>query len=283
MCRLAAFPPLFSRERAIKILLDFENMNKDGVGSVFIQPDGEFKVEKFPFSLTQLLEKEQYPFLSHMPYNGWTLAHLRAASHGCNADRNTHPFIIGDMAVVHNGIWSDYGVSKVLLQKFVGKMEGETDSEVAGHLLKTIGPKKFSQVLDHAGVFMALHKNGTLDIVKTSGDLEIWPRSDKSFAFASVFPFGEYKKSSEVEEGWYRYNRHGKFVKQKIKPSPFAEGGKWYRLGGKQNKVYSALPYTPYKPYIPNTAGQNSVMSQYSSSPIGTSTPIINRPHWYED
>ena len=99
MCRLAAFPPNFSQDKALEILLEMENNNLDGVGSAHVDPaTGNFVVSKFPISLSKLMEKGT-PFLSHMAggnFNGWTIAHLRAKSQGEVAMRNTHPFIIND-------------------------------------------------------------------------------------------------------------------------------------------------------------------------------------------
>ena len=132
MCRLAAFPPMFPRDKALEVLHRIEGSNTDGIGSAYVK-NGEFVVDKYPVGITQL-ETKYNEFLSHMPYDGWTIAHMRAASHGEVCDRNTHPFITQnkEWCICHNGVWSDYKITKMVL-KSVCKIDfnGETDSEVA--------------------------------------------------------------------------------------------------------------------------------------------------------
>ena len=113
MCRLAAFPPMFPRRKALEILANFYAGNEDGTGSVYVK-DGKFVVNKWRYRLETVI-KRKFPLLDHMPYDGWTLAHLRAASHGKIRKVNTHPFIRGDWAVVHNGIFSEYKIVKAAL------------------------------------------------------------------------------------------------------------------------------------------------------------------------
>src|SRR5579859_2244118 len=155
MCRLAAFPPGFEPRHAIKILARFAKGNEDGTGSVYVK-DGVFVVNKWALPLAQVVGRS-YPLLDHMPYDGWTVCHLRAASHGGNTHDNTHPFVKGDWAVVHNGIWSEYDLVKAALKRYV-KFSGETDSEVAAQLLATVGPKQFGRLIDYGGVFLSLNK-----------------------------------------------------------------------------------------------------------------------------
>ena len=117
MCRLAAFPPNFPRKEALKIMLNFESFNTDGTGYTYIE-NGKFVTKKWPKDFSSLI-KSGKPLLDHMPYKGWTIVHLRAASHGANTMENTHPFEIGPWAICHNGIWSDYDVAKLALSKYV--------------------------------------------------------------------------------------------------------------------------------------------------------------------
>lgn len=215
MCRLAAFPPNYPREQALEIMLAFEKNNTDGVGSVHVK-NGKFVVDKHPFSLSKLLSKKNN-FLGHMEngHDGWTLAHLRLASHGNVAMKNTHPFIIGDWGFVHNGVWGNYKLVRLALSKTV-KFEGETDTEVAGHLWNIIGPKKFSDEIDYGGVFMGLHRNGQLQVVKASGDLEVFPRKNRTVLLASELP-NEYKRKVDASRGWYHYDKNGMYIAHKAK------------------------------------------------------------------
>jgi len=223
MCRIAAFPPNFPREEALSILANFENKNTDGTGSAYVKANGEFVIEKWAKSLGWVINNKS-SFLSHMPYNkGWTIVHLRAASHGKNTKENTHPFVIGDWAFIHNGIWSEYNLVRLALSKSV-KMSGETDSEVAGHFWNIIGPKKFSEVVTYSGVFMGLHKSGNLWIAKTNGDLEINALKRKRVLLASELSPVKYENRVDALNGWYHFNPQGKYVAHKENSHNWSSG-----------------------------------------------------------
>ena len=190
--------------------------NRDGVGSVHLDSKGQFKIVKYPRALTSILRHKQ-PFLTHMPHDGWTLVHLRAASHGKNAVENTHPFEVGDWCVAHNGIWSEYSIAALLLDHFAGvKCEGETDSEVAAHLLNIIGPEKFTEELHWAGVFMGLKRDGHLWVMKTSGELEAIDRNGQVL-LSSEFDYRRYRRNQtyEVGCGYYHFGPDGKVLEKK--------------------------------------------------------------------
>ena len=211
MCRIAAFPPGFPRVEALEILLSFENRNTDGTGSAFVR-DGKFVVEKWAKPFSQVVERK--PFLAHMPYDGWTIAHLRAASHGENLKENTHPFIAGNWAFIHNGIWTEHNLVRLALSKQI-KMHGSTDSEVAANFWNIIGPKKFSEAIEFAGVFMGLHSNGDLWVVKTSGDLKVKALKKDRVLLASEFDREKYEETVEALHGWYHFDANGKYVSHK--------------------------------------------------------------------
>lgn len=217
MCRLAAFPPGFARDQAIEILKNFENNNVDGTGATWVE-DGKFVVEKYPKSLTKVLRRHRH-FLDHMPHNGWTVAHLRAASHGNISIQNTHPFVANNFVVAHNGVFSEYKIAKLALESKV-KFFGETDSEAAAHLIASSGPKKFAETIDFSGVFLALNIHGDLWAIKTSGQLEIIPLKQERTLLASVFDPEKYEKAVEANVGWYHFDKDGKYIKsRKIRDS----------------------------------------------------------------
>ena len=221
MCRIAAFPPGFSRDEALEILANFENKNTDGTGSAYLK-DGQFVVEKWAKPFSKIIKRK--PFLGHMPYNdGWTIVHLRAASHGGNLIENTHPFLIGDWAFIHNGIWSEYDLVKLALSNQI-TMEGDTDSEVAGHFWNIIGPKKFSQNVKFGGVFMGLHKNGKLWIANTSGDLEIQALPENKIVLASEFAREKYPNTVDAFRGWYEFDKTGSYIRHKENQSEWSSG-----------------------------------------------------------
>lgn len=221
MCRIAAFPPRFPRNKALDILANFENRNTDGTGSAYLK-DGKFVVEKWAKPFSSVIKNK--PFLGHMPYNdGWTIVHLRAASHGENLKENTHPFIVNNWAFIHNGIWSEHNLVRLALSKQV-TMSGQTDSEVAAHFWNVIGPKKFAETVKYGGVFMGLNRNGNLWVAKTSGDLEIKALPDGQILLASELNHEKYENCVDALQGWYQYNSRGQYVKHKENKSAWSYG-----------------------------------------------------------
>ncbi len=229
MCRLVAFPPMFPKRDAYNIMWNFLKGNTDGTGSIHVK-DGQFVTRRYPFSLTHVV-KEQRVLIGHMPYPGWTVVHLRAASHGSNKVANTHPFIKGKWGVVHNGVWSEYEIAKAALNRLV-QFEGDTDTEVAAYVFSAVGPKKFSKLIDFGGVYLGLHQTGDLWAVKTSGDLV---KADTKYGtiLASELPEKYNDDEKEVEEGWIHLGANGKIIRQVEHTSRFSSysGGSRY-VGG---------------------------------------------------
>lgn len=205
MCRLAAFPPHFSPSKALTIMKDMVGGNDDGVGTCYLNGN-HFVINKVPYALDKALEKK-VPLFDHMPYGGWTIAHVRAATHGEKTPQNTHPIHRGNYCVVHNGVWSESENFRKALTPGV-KFRGETDSEVAAYLFDKLGPKEFDSFMQryHGGVFMGLHRSGELHIVKTSGDL-VFTQQDDGEWDPEDFPKGKTVVASEL--GQYRHARDG--------------------------------------------------------------------------
>jgi len=242
MCRIAAFPPGFARDDALKILSEMEGCNRDGVGSAYVRQDGKFMTYRFPDSLTSLL-KTPNKFLDHMPYNGWTIAHLRLGTHGENTIDNTHPFVVGEWAVVHNGVWSEYRAAKLALSRSV-RFKGETDSEVAAHLINVLGPKKFASEILCAGVFLALRRDGSLWVLKTSGMLE-YIKHNNSTLIATDIGVARSMVSS-FGTGYFKYSKIGKLVTSKLRydyssPKEYTHNGRVYSFPGEDEPIQSEI------------------------------------------
>jgi len=246
MCRLAAFPPMFTKEEALIVLKEFKDTNKDGTGSVYVK-DNKFIVNKYPFCFNRVM-KENLPLLDHMPYPGWTVAHLRAASHGKNLIENTHPFIKGDWAVVHNGVWQGYDIVKECLKPYI-VFKGDTDSEVAAHLLRQRGPKEFSTLLEWgSGVFLSLGRDGCLWLVNFGGDAHFY-KSDKGIVLASEFSIEQEleldKKIISVESGWIEFDSSGNIKRSNFKKekdySYTDYYGQIHGKGSRKNKWWSGI------------------------------------------
>jgi hypothetical protein len=215
MCRLAAFPPGFDKEDAIKMMATYGEYNKDGVGIAYVK-DGEIVVKKWASSW-ESLEKNKVDVFAHMPYDGWTIAHVRAATHGLKTMVNTHPFIKGDWAVCHNGIYSGHRVARALLSETGSIFTGETDSEAGAELINKFGPKRFPAFAgEHDGTWLALNKNGELYVVVTGGacDISKIPGTKGQILVASSMT-GDNVKT--VESGWLRFGSNGRLKNGKYK------------------------------------------------------------------
>ena len=209
MCRVCALPPGTTKEAAMEIMENFYVGNEDGTGSVYVK-DGKFVIHKWGLGF-ETVKKRNLPLFDHMPYPGWTLAHVRAASHGGKTTQNAHPFAKGDWALVHNGIFYDYAPVKAVLSTLTG-FDGQTDSEVALAMWNQIGKEKFKKVIGHSGVFMFLKRNGQLKVVCTTGGDLVFQRTKNGILMASELPHEKYKRQNTVLEGEFHLNKSGGMI-----------------------------------------------------------------------
>ena len=63
------------------------------------------------------------------------IAHTRWATHGAPTERNAHPHVSGDIALVHNGIVENYESIRARLKKAGYEFVSDTDTEVVAHLI----------------------------------------------------------------------------------------------------------------------------------------------------
>jgi predicted glutamine amidotransferase len=204
--------------------------NTDGTGSVHVK-DGKFVVNKWSIPFDEVVEKK-LPLFDHMPYNGWTIGHVRAASHGGNTYNNTHPLVKGEWAMAHNGIFQEYAIVKALMTDHT--FIGQTDSEAAAALWEKIGRAGFIQAMD-SGVFLFLNKNGQLDVVGCSGDL-VYQNTKWGVLMASELPH-TYRRTINVDSGDFRLSKKGKAFIANFKREPSYENVEYY--GGNEKYYWS--------------------------------------------
>ncbi|MCC7082892.1 MAG: glutamine--fructose-6-phosphate transaminase (isomerizing) [Burkholderiales bacterium] len=69
------------------------------------------------------------------------IAHTRWATHGAPSERNAHPHVSGDLAVVHNGIIENHDAMRKTLKAQGFEFVSDTDTEVIAHLIESLRHK----------------------------------------------------------------------------------------------------------------------------------------------
>ncbi|MDB5424461.1 MAG: glucosamine--fructose-6-phosphate aminotransferase, partial [Phenylobacterium sp.] len=117
-------------ERLIESLKRLEYRGYDSAG-LAAQVGGKLARRRAPGKLRELeAVLAQDPLIAETG-----IGHTRWATHGAPTERNAHPHIAGQVAVVHNGIIENFAELKAELQAKGRVFSSDTDTEVVAHLI----------------------------------------------------------------------------------------------------------------------------------------------------
>jgi glucosamine--fructose-6-phosphate aminotransferase (isomerizing) len=94
--------------------------------------DGKLAVAKKAGKLANLIGMLD---VDPLPASTAAIGHTRWATHGGPTDVNAHPHVVGDVAVIHNGIVENFVALRAELLADGAAFLSETDTEVVAHLL----------------------------------------------------------------------------------------------------------------------------------------------------
>lgn len=109
------------------------------------------------------------------------LFHHRMASVGTISKANTHPFVAGNICLVHNGTWVG---SSLFKSNFVTELKGDTDSEVIAHMINVYGIQNTAKEISGSASLVWIDKlEGTLNFWRVSTPMHICYVPSKDILF----------------------------------------------------------------------------------------------------
>lgn len=112
-------------------LTQLEYRGYDSAGIATIAPDGQLKRARANGKIATLAA-----LLDVAPLQGTiSIGHTRWATHGAPCERNAHPHMTRQVAVVHNGIIENHQTLRTQLEAKGHVFSSDTDTEVVAHLI----------------------------------------------------------------------------------------------------------------------------------------------------
>ncbi|KUJ83126.1 glutamine--fructose-6-phosphate transaminase (isomerizing) [Microbulbifer flavimaris] len=127
-----------AQRNVTEILLEglrrLEYRGYDSAGVCLLDSDGQLQLRKSEGKVADLEAR-----LAASPAAGRLgIAHTRWATHGAPSDKNSHPHVSGDFALVHNGIIENHQALREELKGLGYQFISETDTEVVVHLIHAL-------------------------------------------------------------------------------------------------------------------------------------------------
>jgi len=189
-------------KRLYSCMLNLEYRGYDSCGMAVLS-QGQIDVRKNTGRVAEVFEKERFGELQ----GRIGIAHSRWATHGNPSKRNSHPHTScdGSIAIVHNGIISNFMTLREELKAKGHRFKSETDSEVIAHLIEENynnggdferAVRSAMERLEGTFAFVALSADhpDQLFCARNKNPLIIGIGKDASYVASDIVAFIEYTK-----------------------------------------------------------------------------------------
>ncbi len=211
-------------QRLIRSIAALEYRGYDSCG-VAVQNNGSLEVRKNVGRVEAVNTRERFADMQ----GAVGIAHTRWATHGAVTRENAHPHTDneGRLAVVHNGIISNYRPLRDRLIQEGARFRSDTDTEVIAHLISFYQKEKGTSLEDafvrairelegtFALVFISVDAPGQIFCVKRESPLIIGLGHGENFIGSDFNAFIEFTRQAVImDDGEYAVvTRHGFAVK----------------------------------------------------------------------